>query len=30
VGVLSYGIGTIPGLILIGLVVEEEYLRVAN
>jgi hypothetical protein len=27
---LSYGIGTIPGLILIGLVVEEKYLRVAN
>jgi len=29
-GVVSYGIGTIPGLILVGLAVEEKYLRVAN
>jgi hypothetical protein len=28
--VLSYGIGTILGLIVVGLVVEEKYLRVAN
>jgi hypothetical protein len=29
-GVFSYGIGTILGLIVVGLVVEEKYLRVAN
>ncbi len=29
-GVLSYGIGTILGLIVVGLVVEEKYLRVVN
>jgi len=29
-GVFSYGFGTILGLIVVGLVVEEKYLRVAN